>query len=137
MKRLVIDGSVAVCWFLEDENSEAARSGRAEIPGAEAVNVPSHWMLEVVNALLAAERRKRITSSAVNHAVGILRQMPIRVDGATDQFAGQQTLELARKHALTIYDAAYLELALRTGSKLATLDQALEAAAKQGGVFFG
>jgi predicted nucleic acid-binding protein len=134
MRRLVIDGSVAVNWFLEDERSEYAREVRARIPDAELVSVPSHWMLEVVNALLMAERRKRIAPAAVSHAAGILRQLPIRTDSETDPQAGRQTLELARQHTLSIYDAAYLELALRLGACLASLDQSLNAAAKKRGV---
>jgi len=134
--RLIIDGSVAVNWFLQDEaeQSEYAQDVRNKISGAEMVSVPAHWMLEVVNALLVAERRKRIAAAAVNHAVGILRQLPIRSDSETDQQAGMQTLELARQHMLSIYDAAYLELALRIGASLASLDYALKAAARKRGV---
>ncbi len=93
-------------------------------------------MLEIVNALLAAERRKRIALASVNHAVGVLRQLPIQIDPETGTHSGQQTLELARRHSLSIYDAAYLELALRLGAHLASLDKALNAAAKQCGVRF-
>lgn len=134
MKRMVLDGSVAVSWFLEDETSPYGTEVRGLIPDAELVSVPAHWMLEVTNALLMAERRKRIAAAPVNHAVGILRQMPIRVDTETDDQAGRQTLELARQHALTIYDAAYLELALRLGAALASLDEPLKTAAKKRGV---
>ncbi|MGH8246879.1 MAG: type II toxin-antitoxin system VapC family toxin, partial [Gammaproteobacteria bacterium] len=118
MKRLVIDASIAVSWFLEDEHSDYAQEVRNRIPVAELVSVPAPWMLEVTNALLVAERRKRIAAASVNHAVGLLRQMPIRADAETDNQAGRQTLELARQHALSIYDAAYLELALRLGAGL-------------------
>jgi predicted nucleic acid-binding protein len=134
VKRLVIDGSVAVSWFLEDEHSQYAKDVRARIPDSELVCVPGHWMLEVVNALLVAQRRKRIAAAAVNHAAGILRQMPIRSDPETRDQAGGQTLELARQHALSIYDAAYLELALRLGAALASLDRPLLAAASKRGV---
>ena len=134
MKRIVIDGSIAVSWFLQDETGEYAAEVRSKIPGAELVSVPAHWMLEVTNALLVAERRKRIEAASVNHAIGILRQMPIRTDSKTDDQAGGHTLELARQHMLSIYDAAYLELALRLGAGLATLDEPLNAAAKRRGV---
>ncbi len=134
MKRLVIDASIAVRWFLEDEHSGYAAEVRSRIPGAEFVSVPAHWMLEVTNALLVAERRKRIAAASVNHAVGILRQLPIRADAETDDQAGRQTLELARRHLLSIYDAAYLELALRLGAGLASLDEPLKVAAKKRGV---
>ncbi len=134
MKRLVLDGSVAVSWFLQDEHSEYAKNVRGKIPECELVCVPAHWMLEVVNALMVAERRKRIAAAAVNHAAGILRQMPIRFDPETHDQAGGQTLELARQHTLSIYDAAYLELALRLGAALASLDEALNAAAEKRGV---
>jgi predicted nucleic acid-binding protein len=134
MKRLVLDASVAVSWFLEDEHSLYAKEVRGRIPDAELVCVPTHWMLEVINALLAAERRKRIAAAAVNHAAGILRQMPISSDPVTGDEAGGQTLELARQHALSIYDAAYLELALRLGAALASFDGSLKAAAVKRGI---
>ncbi len=133
MSRIVIDGSVAVGWFLEDEMSEYAMAVQSKIPHAESVSVPFHWMLEVTNALLMAERRKRTTPAKVNHAVGILRRMEIRMDSETN-LQTEQTLELSRQHALSIYDAAYLELALRLGARLATLDEALKVAAKRRGV---
>src|SRR5260370_10188447 len=104
------------------------------MPGPEFVSVPADWMLEVTNALLVAERRKRIAAASVNHAVGILRQLPIRADAETDDQAGRQTLELARRHLLSIYDAAYLELALRLGAGLAALDEPLKVAAQKRGV---
>src|SRR5262245_57732553 len=66
-------------------------------------------MLEATNALLVAERRKRIAAACANPAVGILRRLPIQTDAETADQAGRQTLELARQHALSIYDAAYLE----------------------------
>ena len=134
MSRLVIDGSLVVSWFLDDEQSEYGQEVRSQIPGADLVSVPAHWMLEVTNALLVAERRRRIDPASVNHAVGILRQMPIRTDTETGEQAGRQTLELARRHALSIYDAAYLELALRLGAALGSLDEQLKAAAKDRGV---
>jgi predicted nucleic acid-binding protein len=134
VSRLVIDGSVVVSWFLEDEQSDYGQEVRNQIPAADLVSVPAHWMLEVTNALLVAERRRRIASVSVNHAVGILRQMPIRTDTETDEQAGRQTLELARRHSLSIYDAAYLELALRLGAALGSLDEQLKAAAKDRGV---
>ena len=132
--RLVIDGSVAVSWFLADEQSESAQQVRRRIADAEVVSVPVHWMLEVANALLVAERRNRIAPADVNHALGILRQMPIRPDSETDVHAGTHTLELARRHTLSIYDAAYLELALRIGANLASLDEPLKVAARARGV---
>jgi predicted nucleic acid-binding protein len=88
MRRLVMDASVAVSWFLEDGNSEFAKEVRGAIPDCELVCVPAHWMLEVVNALLMAERRKRIAAAAVNHATGLLRQLPVRFDPQTHDQAG-------------------------------------------------
>jgi predicted nucleic acid-binding protein len=126
---MVIDASVTVSWFLQDERSEGALAARDEMAQAEIVFVPAHWKLEVANALLVAERKKRISPAAVDHSMGILRKLPIQLDQETDRQAGDRTLELARLHALSIYDAAYLELALRTGSALATLDEQLRTAA--------
>ena len=136
MSVLVIDGSVVVNWFLQDEPAQSAyaQKVRLKIPQVQTLSVPPHWMLEVVNALLVAERRKRIPAAAVDHALGVLRQIPVRYDSDSSSAVITQTLELARQNMLSIYDAAYLELALRLGASLATLDEPLKAAAKRRGV---
>jgi len=81
-----------------------------------------------------AERRKRLDATGVAQAVALFMQLPVLVDPETSDRAGSETLALARQHTLSVYDAAYLELALRRGASLASLDAALRAVVKGLGV---
>jgi predicted nucleic acid-binding protein len=96
--------------------------------------VPELWPLEVANALLVGERRKRSTQADTMTWLGFLASLPIAVDEETRAYAFGSTLSLARDHSLSAYDAAYLELAMRRGLPLATLDDKLKAAARAVGV---
>ncbi len=96
--------------------------------------VPSLWPLEVANALLMGERRKRTTEAKVARFLTLLRSLPVTTDDETGIRAWQESLHLARVHKLSVYDAAYLELAVRRGLPLATLDDPLKAAASAAGV---
>ena len=93
--------------------------------------VPNLWHLETRNALLAAERRGRLSAEAVDERLDSLKGLPIRTDQGPDL---QSALNLARSHGLSFYDALYLELAKRESSELATLDGALGRAAAAEGV---
>jgi predicted nucleic acid-binding protein len=92
------------------------------------------WSLEVANVLVVAERRKRLTEAQMIRAVALLQALPIDVDEATAQRALGATLTLAREHSLSAYDAAYLELAMREGLFLATVDEKLLRVMSQCGV---
>ena len=92
------------------------------------------WPLEVDNALLMGERRKRSTEADTIKWTGILASLPIAIDGETNSHAWSDTLSLARGHHLSAYDAAYLELAIRRGLPLATIDGKLRTAAQAVGV---
>jgi predicted nucleic acid-binding protein len=96
--------------------------------------VPALWPLEVANALLMGERRKRSTEAETIKWTGILASLPIVFDGETNAHAWSDTLSLARGHNLTAYDAAYLELAIRRGLPLATIDGKLKRAAETVGI---
>ena len=96
--------------------------------------VPYLWHLEVANTLLVGECRRRSTQADTATWLGFLSALPIEVDDETRAHAFGATLSLARSHALSAYDAAYLELAMRRGLPLATLDEKLKAAAKAVGV---
>jgi predicted nucleic acid-binding protein len=96
--------------------------------------VPSLWPLEVANTVVMGERRKRSTPAQAATWLGFLGVLPIVVDGETTARAWGETLGLARAHNLSAYDAAYLELAMRRGLPLATLDEKLQAAAAAVGV---
>ncbi len=129
----VLDGSVTLAWFFEDEADAYAESIEDSLAIAQAV-VPTLWSLEVANGLLVGERRKRTTEAKATQFLTLLSSLPIAVDPETAVRAWKDTLLLARAHHLSAYDAAYLELALRRGLPLASLDGPLKAAAKAVGV---
>jgi predicted nucleic acid-binding protein len=129
----VLDCSVTLAWFLPGErtsHTEALLDRVTEGGGL----VPSLWRLEVANVMLAAERRNRITQAHRQTALAALRHLPIHIDPETSDHAWTGTLNLAAANGLTLYDAAYLELSLRTNLPLATLDHALSKAAQTVGV---
>ncbi|MGB7845447.1 MAG: type II toxin-antitoxin system VapC family toxin [Candidatus Acidiferrum sp.] len=127
-----IDASVALSWVLQDEQSPAS-DGLFESVAKDGAVVPSLWRLEVANALQIAVRRNRINGAYRDGAIQKLSRLPIEVDADTDAQAWGNTLHLADRYRITVYDAAYLELALRHGVPLATLDQDLERAAFESG----
>jgi predicted nucleic acid-binding protein len=129
----VLDASVALAWAFEDERNRAALEVLERLRSDEAV-VASLWPLEVTNGLLAAERRGRITAADARRFVQLVRSLPIVVDPVARVRVFEATTALARKHGLTSYDAAYLELAARLGVPLLTLDGDLRAAAEAEGV---
>ena len=129
----VLDASVALSWCFEDEQSEPALTVLDSLRESEAV-VAHHWTLEMANGLLSAERRGRIDGDGATRFSRLLLALPIAVDPVARGTALTETRRLARTHRLTSYDAAYLELAIRLGVPLATLDERLKGAAKQEGV---
>lgn len=131
--QFVLDCSVAISWCLVDENNPTANAILAMMPDAEAF-VPGIWSLEIANVLLVAERRNRMTQEQSEVAIALLQSLLIQVDTATDANALGATLTLGRQEGLAAYDAAYLELALRLGLPLATIDTRLAEAATRCGV---
>lgn len=123
---LVIDASVMASWHFEDERSSAAEAIRARLRDDEAL-VPAHWWFELRNVVLVGERRGRALPVATAGFLEDLRELPISIAPLPDEDA---VMQLARRHRLTFYDAAYLELAKREGCALATFDGELIAAAK-------
>jgi predicted nucleic acid-binding protein len=129
----VVDSSVALTWCFEEERTPATAAllDRVSESGACA---PSLWPLEVLNALLMAERRKRVDHDRRYTLSNMLRSLPITLDAQTNEQAWITTTRLAELHRLTLYDAAYLELAQRLELPLATLDADLRAAGSALGV---
>lgn len=125
---LVLDSSVTLAWLLDDEGSPAVDEALSRVTVARAW-VPSIWRLEVANSLTMAVRRQRITTRFRERSLADLALLNIATDPDTDGFAWSATVALADSHRLTVYDAAYLELALRLGLPLATLDGELRKAA--------
>jgi predicted nucleic acid-binding protein len=130
---LVVDASIALTWCFEDEVTEATEVIGTRVDSEGAV-VPDLWRLEVANALLLAERRGRLKRSNMEQRLELLTALPITIDGDTASRAWTDTLLLARAERLTLYDAAYLELAIRRDVELATLDRELRRAARKMGV---
>jgi predicted nucleic acid-binding protein len=132
-RTFVLDGSITLAWLFEDEADAYVEAVENSLMAASAV-VPSLWYLEVANGALIGERRKRTTEAKVAQFLSLLKSLPITADEETTARAWQETLQLARTHKLSSYDAAYLELAIRRGLPLATLDEDLAAAAAAVGV---
>jgi predicted nucleic acid-binding protein len=130
---LVIDASLALAWCFGDEKSPTADKAIDQVRDEGAL-VPSLWRLEVANVLFAAERRGRIGRADLERRLNLLSALAITTDTETDSRAWTDTFMLARAQRLTLYDAAYLELAMRHGAELATLDQDLAQAARRMGV---
>jgi predicted nucleic acid-binding protein len=130
----VADSSVAVAWAVASQSSEATRHLLDEVALGTPLVVPVLWMFEVANSLLALARRKRIEPQEHARARGALGQLNPTIDGEGPRLALGKIAELAEKHALSVYDATYLELAIRRGLPLASRDAALNKAAKLSGV---
>jgi predicted nucleic acid-binding protein len=126
----VVDASVAACWLLPNEGNARAQAAYARFPKDAAI-VPSLWWFEMRNIFVSNERRGRIDSVKTTRALALLSGLPIRIDHQPDDAA---LMTLARRHQLTAYDAAYLELAMREHVPLVTLDTALIRAAEAEGV---
>jgi len=104
------------------------------IAGGATVEAPAPWPLEVANALTVLRRRRNLTEDEQQAALGWLRRLPLRLDHEMARLAFSGLSELASAHALSVYDAAYLELAQRKGLSLACKDGPLRRAARQAGV---
>ena len=130
---LVIDGSVALAWCLGAETSGHADFvlSLLEKTGA---TVPSHWELEVVNGLMVAERHGQIGPGDADRISGLLGALPIEIEAPRRGDAVRVTHRVAQQHNLSAYDASYIELALRRGFQVVTMDQALAAVARKEGV---
>ncbi len=130
---LVLDASLTLSWFFKDERTPGADAVLTEVTEHGAV-VPALWRLEVANALQMALRRKRIDAGFRDRALTQLSRLSIAADPDTDAHAWTGALQLADRFQLTLYDAAYLELAQRRRLPLATLDRELREAAAALGI---
>ncbi|HUA93347.1 MAG TPA: type II toxin-antitoxin system VapC family toxin [Terracidiphilus sp.] len=124
----VLDASVTLAWAFADENQHpvAVRAADLLMTGSEVALVPELWWYEVRSILLMGEGRGRISSDGTMQFLLQISQLRIQID---EQRTDGPLLELARRHSLTVYDAAYLALALRESLPFATLDKTLAAAA--------
>jgi predicted nucleic acid-binding protein len=130
---LILDSSATLAWIYGDETTAAIRRVFDAIADNGAM-VPALWRLEVANSLTIAVRKRRIDPDFRRAALADLALLDITTDQQTDSYAWTDTLNLADQFRLTVYDAAYLELARRRTLPLATLDQELRTAATAIGV---
>lgn len=130
---LVLDASVAVTWLFAAERNPASQAV-LDMVVTDGALVPSLWRLEIANVLLNAVRKGRSTQAHADQSILELSKLPLTIDDQTDLQAWDATLALAIAYRLTTYDAAYLELAVRTIRPLATRDRALVRAALNEGV---
>jgi predicted nucleic acid-binding protein len=135
VSRFVLDASVAVAWVAGMPIEPYAAAVQTRVASGWRVIVPSLWPLEVANALLMVERRRVLAAADVDRGLLDLETfLASRADVDQIPTAMRQTADLARRFQLTVYDAAYLELAKRETLPLATLDKGLRAAAGKAGV---
>lgn len=126
----VVDASIAGAWALQDETAPLADACLTRLAD-EPATVPALFWFEIRNLLVVNERRHRLTAEESSAFLGRLQRLPIGVDADP---GSDGVLALARRHGLTVYDAAYLELARRLALPLATLDRRLMAAGTDSGV---
>lgn len=131
MAGFVLDCSVTMSWYLEDEKTEFTERLLAQV-GTAAMVVPALWRIEFVNAMLVAARRGRISEAWRDSSIAQAAALPIQTDASLIGLA--QLRGLALQYGLTPYDASYLELAQRRRLTLATLDEDLVRAAQAAGL---
>jgi predicted nucleic acid-binding protein len=130
----VLDSSLALALALPDETSEQADHFFSRVSTESILWVPALWWYEMANALIGAERRKRLAEKERMRLTELYRMLPIQTDTVLDSDAMYRFQTLAMEYELSAYDASYLELAQRRGLGLATLDQRLHSAALKAGV---
>ena len=129
----MVDASVALAWCFPDAASEYADAVLVALEGR-AVLVPAVWPLEITNAMVVAERRKRVSEPEVRRFIELLEGLTINEDSLPVAASMSNILPLAREYGLSAYDASYLGVAIRHGAPLATLDSGLEKAGRRAGI---
>ena len=133
-KAFVADASVAVAWCTPAQASTVTDQLLDNVMAGSRITVPPLWPYEVANALLALLRRRRIHSDDYEEARTLLGRLRAELDHEGPRIAATRIADLAMEHKLTVYDAAYLELAGRKQLPLASRDESLNRAAKRLGI---
>ena len=133
MKEFVLDCSATLPWVFASEATAATRALQDDLARDGKAWVPALWHLELGNVLLGAKRKGVLDQAGIEKFLSTLALYEIEVDGETMSLAWSKTIGLAESHGLTVYDAAYLELSLRKGLPLASLDEPLRKAMRQAG----
>jgi predicted nucleic acid-binding protein len=135
LKPIVIDASAAAPWFIPEERTPVTDQLFADVMVSKGTYfAPALWLWETANILLVALRRRRVEQAEFDGGLGLLAACAVQFDTLPDLHRRSQIMRLANVHNLTFYDAAYLELALRLNSQLASADRQLLAAAKACGI---
>ncbi|HYA64602.1 MAG TPA: type II toxin-antitoxin system VapC family toxin [Candidatus Sulfotelmatobacter sp.] len=134
MSRFIVDASVALCWYFEDQKTAYTESVFDCLGKGDTALVPAIWPLEVVNSFLVAVRQKTISPAQLEIFTRDLEDLPVEVDIEGVRRVYSSIVRLSQHHQLSSYDAAYLDLASVESLPLATLDKNLRAAAKRVGV---
>ena len=129
----VLDASTVLVWGLDEPDAESAVPVIRSLSTTRA-HVPSLWHYEVTNALIMAERRKRLDRKVADKLLDWMLKLPIEVDVTTGDQLAARLIDIARTRGLTTYDSAYVELALRFNIPIATHDAKLRKAAVAAGV---
>ncbi len=130
--RLIVDCSVVLSWSVVSQASPLTRQAEINVQDTGGI-VPFIFPIEFGNSLLMLERRGKLTARGIETAIEGLEKIDLEVDATILDEAPRGLIPLARKHRLTLYDAAYLELALRLQLPLATRDEELRSAATASG----
>jgi predicted nucleic acid-binding protein len=134
MPGFVADASATLPWCFEEEITPGTEALLERLRTGDSAIVPAHWPTEVLNGLIVAMRRGRVGSEAVARFVRDLEALPIRIEPPHAPASWGAPIRVATEYQLTIYDAAYLELAERAGLPLASLDGDLRKAARAAGI---
>ncbi len=133
MSEFVLDCSATVPWVFESESTKETDALLDSLTAGGKAWVPALWHLEIANVLMGAQRKGRIDKAGIEKFLSALGVYDIEVDSETMALAWSKTLAIAESFGLSVYDASYLELALRRGLPLATLDRSLRAAIQKAG----
>ncbi len=129
-ENFVVDNSVVMTWCFNDETNKYSDAILDSMNTSTAF-VPSIWPLEVGNVLLVAERRKRLSEADSTRFIALIAELPIVIEQEQPERMMRDILALARKHKISTYDASYLDLAMRKGLPIASLDKNLRKAARR------
>ena len=130
----VADASVAIAWVHPAQATVDTDAMLDHLAAGDSLVVPALWALEVTNALTILRRRRKLTADETRMAINILRDLPMTIDHEGTAVAFTRLVDLAWEHGLTVYDATYLELAIRRKLPLASNDVHLKQAATRSGV---
>ena len=133
MNDVVVDASIALAWCFPDEKSDYAEAVLIALEGKQ-ILVPAVWSLEITNAIIVAQKRKRINPKETQRFIELLEGLTIREAVLAIAWSANNILPLAQEYNLSAYDAAYLSIAIRHDAPLATLDNGLTSAALKAGI---